>query len=430
VGLFFLTELSFARIQEIRLATSGRDQLARSVLNDEWVSHPTWASEEAGFVAHKKNSFEEVIHRCEDERHEYQIQLEGLARTIGILEPLATRLNEMPLEERAALRLRPELGGQSRWIYVRTLKKVYGKDAGTEVYQALQDAPAVAVPVVLARLKQKNEEWRRAQREWSHTWRQVDARNFYKSLDHTGINFKQNDKKTITTKAFVAEIEGVRVEQEQEQQQAREEGGGRGPPACTRGSLGFQLSYSFADTGVLCDALKLVYSYLDHNQATYSLAERRSVERFLRAFMPMLCMLPSGAFNAACGPPEIGAEDDSGDEQPVDEVPARTRTAVGGGGGGSSYGVHAGDLRKKLARAAAQEKYGVPDGGSRVSTPADMREAVNFKGKEKEKERAPAVWIWECLPDDAIGIRDAPIPTRPFFCNTTFYTLLRLLQVR
>ena len=420
------------RTQEIRLATSGRDQLARSVLNDEWVSHPTWASEEAGFVAHKKNSFEEVIHRCEDERHEYQIQLEGLARTIGILEPLATRLNEMPVEERAALRLRPELGGQSRWIYVRTLKKVYGKDAGTEIYQALQDAPAVAVPVVLARLKQKNEEWRRAQREWSLTWRQVDARNFYKSLDHTGINFKQNDKKTITIRAFVGEIEGVRAEQEQ--QQAREEGSGRARPACTRGSLGFQLSYSFADSGVLCDALKLVYSYLDHNQATYSLAERRSVERFLRAFMPVLCMLPPAAFNAACGPPEIGAEDDSADDQLLDEVlPPRPRTTTGGGGGGGigGCGVHAGDLRKKLARAAAQEKQGAQDGGSRVSTPADGREVVNVKGKEKgREERAPAIWIRECLPEDAFSIRDAPVSTRPFFCNTTFYTLLRLLQVR
>ena len=88
-------------IQEIRLANSGRDQLARSVLNDEWVSHPTWASEEAGFV----DSFEEVIHRCEDERHEYQIQLEGLGRTIAILEPLATWLNEMSPEERSGLRL-------------------------------------------------------------------------------------------------------------------------------------------------------------------------------------------------------------------------------------------------------------------------------------------------------------------------------------
>ena len=412
------------RIQEIRLATSGRDQLARSVLNNEWVSHPTWASEEAGFVAHKKNSFEEVIHRCEDERHEYQIQLEGLARTIGILEPLATRLNEMAPEERVSLRLPQDLGGQSRWIYMRTLKKVYGKDAGTEIYQALQDAPAVAVPVVLARLKQKNEEWRRAQREWSLTWRQVDARNFYKSLDHTGINFKQNDKKTITTKAFVTEIESVRAEQELQLQQAQEESRARARPSCTRGSLGFQLEYSFADSGVMYDALKLVYSYLDHNQATYSLAERRSVERFLRAFMPLLCMLPPAAFNAACGPLEIGAEEDSGDEQQIDESPARLRTAAGGG-------VHAGDLRKKLARAAAQEKYGAVDGGSRVSTPADGRDVVNVKGKEREREEsAPGVWIRECLPEDAVGIRDAAVSTRPFFCNTTFYTLLRLLQVR
>jgi paired amphipathic helix protein Sin3a len=100
------------------------------------------------------------------------------------------------------------------------------------------------------------------------------------------------------------------------------------------------------------------------------------------------------------------------------------RTAAGGG-------VHAGDLRKKLARAAAQEKYGAVDGGSRVSTPADGRDVVNVKGKEREREEsAPGVWIRECLPEDAVGIRDAAVSTRPFFCNTTFYTLLRLLQVR
>ena len=388
-------------------------------------------------MAHKKNSFEEVIHRCEDERHEYQIQLEGLARTIGILEPLATRLNEMPLGERAALRLRPDLGGQSRWIYMRTLKKVYGKDAGTEVYQALQEAPAVAVPVVLARLKQKNEEWRRAQREWSLTWRQVDARNFYKSLDHTGINCKQNDKKAITTKAFVTEIDNVRTEQELQERQQLQQKRSRVRPACARGSLGFQLSYSFADSGVLCDALKLVYSYLDHNQATYSLPERRSVERFLRAFMPVLCMLPPAAFNAACGPPEIGVDDDSSDELQTDDVSARANAAGGAGSGVSGGGgVHAGDLRRKLARAAAHEKNSADVGGSRVSTPADGRDVLNNpKGKERDKEErrgavAQSVWIREYLAEGAIDIRDAPVSTRPFFCNTTFYTLLRLLQVR
>ena len=39
-----------------------------------------------------------------------------------------------------------------------TLKKAYHKDAGTEVYQGLQVAPAIAMPVVLAQLKQKNKD--------------------------------------------------------------------------------------------------------------------------------------------------------------------------------------------------------------------------------------------------------------------------------
>lgn len=47
---------------------TGRDELCWEVLNDKWVSHPTWASEEAGFVSHKKNQFEEALHKCEEER--------------------------------------------------------------------------------------------------------------------------------------------------------------------------------------------------------------------------------------------------------------------------------------------------------------------------------------------------------------------------
>ena len=63
------------RIHAILLVTFGRDQLARSVLNGEWISQPTCASE-VDFVAHKQNSFEEMVHQSKDERHEYQIQLE------------------------------------------------------------------------------------------------------------------------------------------------------------------------------------------------------------------------------------------------------------------------------------------------------------------------------------------------------------------
>jgi hypothetical protein len=50
--------------------------------------------------------------------------------------------------------------------------------------------------------------------------------------------------------------------------------------------------------------------------------------------MALLCMLPPATFNAACGPLEIGVEEDSGDEQQIDEGPARTRATSAGAGVG------------------------------------------------------------------------------------------------
>lgn len=41
------------------------------VLNDTWVSFPSW-SEDSTFVSSKKTQYEEHIYRCEDERFEVQ----------------------------------------------------------------------------------------------------------------------------------------------------------------------------------------------------------------------------------------------------------------------------------------------------------------------------------------------------------------------
>lgn len=158
--------------QEISLNCSGRDALCWDVLNDEWVSQPSWASDE-GFVAHRKNPYEEALHRSEEERHEYDYHIEANLRTIALLEPIATRIAIMEADERATFRLKPGLGNQSKSIYQRVIKKVYGKEQGAEVIQALHENPCVAVPIVLARLKQKDDEWKRALREWNRVWREV-----------------------------------------------------------------------------------------------------------------------------------------------------------------------------------------------------------------------------------------------------------------
>ena len=407
-------------MQELRLACSGRDELCRSVLNDEWVSHPTWASEESGFVAHKKNTYEEALHKSEEERHEYQVHLDSLVRTISILEPLNARVEEMTNDERNSWRLKADFGGPSKWIYHKTIKKIYGRDSGTEIIQALQDCPGVAVPVVLHRLKQKEDDWRRAMREWGRMWKEVDAKNFYKSLDHQGLVFKSNDKKAITAKHFVNDVETVKLEQKERLEaeldgvdegerdarrnrnrrakgrRSRRDRQQRKRAHCVFKSVGSQLDYSFTDTSVLHDCLKLVYSYLDHNPSQYSFQERRSVEKFLQSFIPAFCYLPVTEFSHGF--------------EPMDEDLPLGPTSNDGEGKSGREGS-----QESNKKASANEKPA-------PSVPVNRQTA-----------RVPPceTWIRESVQSGPGGQEagNALISRRPFFANTTFYTLLRLIQV-
>lgn len=271
---------------EINLACSGRDPMCWEVLNDSWVSHPTLASEGESFNPHKKNIYEDALYRSEEERHEYDYHIEANLRTIALLEPIAARISMMEPEERQTFRLKPGLGGQSKSIYQRVIKKVYGREHGLEVINALHDNPCNAVPVVLARLKQKDEEWKRCQREWNKVWREVDARNYYKSLDHQGVNFKTSDKKAITSKALVAEIETRRIQQLQRRLAV--------DATLPRPRINHQLTYKMDDIGVLVDVIKLAFSFLD--RAAYNKADCDRIEGLLRNFVPKLLGLDEEAF--------------------------------------------------------------------------------------------------------------------------------------
>jgi paired amphipathic helix protein Sin3a len=146
---------------------SGRDELCRETLNDDWISQPEYVSE-TGFVAHKKTQYEEALHKCEEERYEFDLNIEANLHTIALLEPIYKRIQAMSGEERSKFKLPPGLGGTSKTIYQRVIKKVYDVEKGLEVIEALHENPAVAVPIILKRLKQKDEEWKRCQVSW---WR-------------------------------------------------------------------------------------------------------------------------------------------------------------------------------------------------------------------------------------------------------------------
>ena len=59
------------------------------------------------------------------------------------------------------------------------------------------------------RLKAKEEEWREAQRNFNKIWREQNEKYYLKSLDHQGINFKQNDIKALRSKSLLNEIEAI-----------------------------------------------------------------------------------------------------------------------------------------------------------------------------------------------------------------------------
>lgn len=150
-------------IAETTKKCSGRDDMCRSVLNDQWASHPTWASEDSGFVSHKKNSFEEGLHKTEEERHDYDFNIETALRTIQLLEPIVQQIKLMSEEERTHYKLPPGLGGQSEAIYQRVIKKIYGREKGAQVISDMFSRPTIVCPVILGRLKQKVEEWQAGQ---------------------------------------------------------------------------------------------------------------------------------------------------------------------------------------------------------------------------------------------------------------------------
>ncbi|KAL6301443.1 hypothetical protein BKA93DRAFT_751965 [Sparassis latifolia] len=413
---------------EINVKCAGRDEMCRSVLNDEWVSQPTFASEDSGFLAHKKNVYEEALHRSEEERHEYDFHIEAIHRTIQMLEPLNNKIAQLSPDERNSFKLKPNFGGAGKAIHQRVVKKIYGKELGVEVYQAMQDVPALAIPVVLTRLKQKHEEWKRAQREWNKVWREVDARNYHKSLDHQGITFKAADKKAITARALVNQIEVARDEQMAKRASLID-------PLFARLRPHHQLEFVVDDISVLQDAVKLTLTFLDRTQGQIAFGDRKKIETFLRAFIPLFFVLDPVLFNGSLVPHQEAATDSDMDLESTADDAEFAGSSSGSRSGRNSRkpaGGSSGDLRKKLLKseqAKSSRRTRAQDAASpsvsRRTSPA-MSETMQVEGDDAQST-TPAN-----RREDSLQIDPPPARRRGrymFYTNTTFYVVLRLLEI-
>uniref|UniRef100_A0ABI7YHY3 Histone deacetylase interacting domain-containing protein n=1 Tax=Felis catus TaxID=9685 RepID=A0ABI7YHY3_FELCA len=270
---------------------SGRTAICKEVLNDTWVSFPSW-SEDSTFVSSKKTPYEEQLHRCEDERFELDVVLETNLATIRVLESVQKKLSRMAPEDQEKFRLDDCLGGTSEVIQRRAIHRIYG-DKAPEIIESLKKNPVTAVPVVLKRLKAKEEEWREAQQGFNKIWREQYEKAYLKSLDHQAVNFKQNDTKALRSKSLLNEIESVYDEHQEQHSE------GRSAPSSEP-----HLVFVYEDRQILEDAAALI-SYYVKRQPAIQKEDQGTIHQLVHQFVPSLF------FSQQLDP---GASEDSADE--------------------------------------------------------------------------------------------------------------------
>lgn len=86
-------------------------------------------------------------------------------------------------------------------LNLRCIERVYG-DHGLDVMDILRNNPALALDVILHRLKQKEEEWTRCRSDYSKVWAEIYAKNHHRSLDHRSFYFKQEESKRLSSKGI------------------------------------------------------------------------------------------------------------------------------------------------------------------------------------------------------------------------------------
>lgn len=270
---------------------SGRTALCREVLNDTLVSFPSW-SEDSTFVSSRKTHYEEYIYRCEDERFELDIVIESNLLTIRVLEAVRRKIDKMSFEERNRFKLDDTLGGTSCVIHQRAIRRIYG-DKAPEIIEGLKKNPVIAVPLVLRRLKTKDEEWRDAQKQFNKIWREQNEKYYLKSLDHQGISFKQNDIKYLRSKSLIKEIEDLQRENQDEDLSASAGGGDMLTTTELSNTSGMaHITLVYKDKDMLEEACNLIIHHVKRQTSIHK-DEKQKIKQLMRQFIPDLFFAPA-----------------------------------------------------------------------------------------------------------------------------------------
>ena len=185
---------------------SDRSTMDAKVLNNVWVSLPVGSEESYTFRHMRKNQYEEVLFRCEDERFEIDMVIDSNAATLRRLKPIAEEIEFLQKQAKDKL---IQYSFDSRKILTiihrHAISRLYGDD-GSEMLALLEKNPVMTIPIIIKRLKQKDKEWRAARDVLNRRWKELALTNYYKSLDHRSLTWRTTDKRATSTRTLAAEI--------------------------------------------------------------------------------------------------------------------------------------------------------------------------------------------------------------------------------
>ncbi|KAF2614374.1 hypothetical protein F2Q70_00007440 [Brassica cretica] len=258
-----------------------RQKLGAAVLNDHWVS-VTSGSEDYSFKHMRRNQYEESLFRCEDDRFELDMLLESVGSAAKSAEELLNNIIEKKISIEGSFRVEDHFTA----LNLRCIERLYG-DHGLDVTDLIRKNPTAALPVVLTRLKQKQEEWTKCREDFNAVWADVYAKNHYKSLDHRSFYFKQQDSKNLSAKALVTEIKDLKEKSQEEDDVLLSVAAGHRQPIIPH------FEYEYLDRTIHEDLFKLVQFSCEEICSTKELIGK--VLRLWKSFLEMMLGVPPRA---------------------------------------------------------------------------------------------------------------------------------------
>ncbi|XP_022011445.1 paired amphipathic helix protein Sin3-like 2 isoform X2 [Helianthus annuus] len=260
-------------------SVSQRSELGSQVLNEVWVS-VTSGSEDYSFKHMRRNQYEESLFRCEDDRFELDMLLESVSATAKRAEDLLNNINNKSISTDVPIRIEEHFTA----LDLRCIERLYG-DHGLDVMDILRRNPSLALPIILTRLKQKQEDWTKCRSDFNKVWAEIYAKNHYKSLDHRSFYFKQQDSKNLSTKSLVTEIKEIKEKNQKDSDLLMSIAAG------SRHYVVPNLEFEFTDNEIHQDLLKLI-KYSCEEVCTTKEQLNKVVRLWTTFLEPLLC-LPS-----------------------------------------------------------------------------------------------------------------------------------------